>query len=250
MNCRNHPDKFSVGKCTACGGPFCDACLTEIDGKVYCRDCEGKAREKAMAKATAEPPSSAAPGSEARPPESPAKKGLSGVVVGLLIAGGLLIFCCIAGILVAILMPAFMGARKKANLAKCMNNLRQIGMASMMYADEYGRFPHVTGDPDGAEALRLLVRKKYVEGENIYRCPGSDKGGEMYGGYSYEGFLEPYPATVSPHTMILWDKEPVHRQSGQPARNVLFGDGRVETLVEEKFQQLFMEQESRAKQGR
>ena len=112
MNCRNHPDKFSVGKCAACGGPFCDACLTEIDGKAYCGDCEGKVREKAMAAAPAEPPSAAAPGSEPRPPGSPGKKALSGVVIGLLIAGGLLIFCCIAGILAAILMPALNRARE------------------------------------------------------------------------------------------------------------------------------------------
>jgi prepilin-type N-terminal cleavage/methylation domain-containing protein/prepilin-type processing-associated H-X9-DG protein len=49
----------------------------------------------------------------------------------------LLVVIAIIGILAAILFPVFAQARAKARQAACVSNLRQLGSAAMMYAQDY-----------------------------------------------------------------------------------------------------------------
>ena len=49
----------------------------------------------------------------------------------------LLVVIAIIAILAAILFPVFAKARDKARQAACLSNLKQIGMATMMYAQDY-----------------------------------------------------------------------------------------------------------------
>jgi hypothetical protein len=37
--CQQHPEQAAVGICVRCGAPFCDACLTKLDGINHCRSC-------------------------------------------------------------------------------------------------------------------------------------------------------------------------------------------------------------------
>lgn len=37
MNCTNHSDREAVGACVYCGKLFCNDCLVEANGKMYCR---------------------------------------------------------------------------------------------------------------------------------------------------------------------------------------------------------------------
>lgn len=49
----------------------------------------------------------------------------------------LLVVIAIVGILAAMLLPALRNAREKAKQMTCINNLKQLGIAILMYADDY-----------------------------------------------------------------------------------------------------------------
>jgi hypothetical protein len=70
-------------------------------------------------------------------------------------------------LLVAILLPSLGRAREGANRVKCASNLRQIGQAALMYANDHGgQLP-----PD----LQAL----YLHGDltsEVFICPSDDKG--------------------------------------------------------------------------
>ena len=53
----------------------------------------------------------------------------------------LLVVVAIIGILASMLLPALSKARKKANRAKCVNNLKQISTALQGFATDNGNFP-------------------------------------------------------------------------------------------------------------
>ncbi len=56
----------------------------------------------------------------------------------------LLVVIAIIAILAAILFPVFAQARGKARQASCLSNLKQIGLATMMYAQDYDElYPYI-----------------------------------------------------------------------------------------------------------
>lgn len=82
----------------------------------------------------------------------------------------LLVVIAILAILAAVLFPVFSQAREKARGAKCLSNMRQIGMAANMYLDDWeGRlYFHHAGLEEITWASRLAP---YTRNSGIYICP-------------------------------------------------------------------------------
>ena len=59
----------------------------------------------------------------------------------------LLTVIAIIGVLAGLLLPALGSARGKARQASCINNMRQLGMASQMYINDFRHYPEANQFP-------------------------------------------------------------------------------------------------------
>lgn len=47
MKCTNHPEVEAQGMCAYCGKPFCNDCLVEVKGRMYCKGDLGNVLDEA-----------------------------------------------------------------------------------------------------------------------------------------------------------------------------------------------------------
>jgi prepilin-type N-terminal cleavage/methylation domain-containing protein/prepilin-type processing-associated H-X9-DG protein len=162
----------------------------------------------------------------------------------------LLVVIGIIGVLTSLLMPALSRAKGKANDTKCISNLRQIGIALTIYADEnQGRLPYAERRPtDPVNPTNILPRivnvlSNHVGGAvAIFRCPKDRFGFFEKEGSSYEwnyqvngkpivlpGEISGIPRTAE-KARLMYDYENFHPGGTNGTKNVLHGDGHVAAI--------------------
>ncbi len=69
----------------------------------------------------------------------------------------LLVVIAIIGILIALLLPAIQAARESARLMSCSNNIRQVGLATIVFEEKFGRYPPARFRDDYVSWLVLIM---------------------------------------------------------------------------------------------
>ena len=89
----------------------------------------------------------------------------------------LLVVIAIIAILAAILFPVFARARENARKSTCQSNLKQIGMAVQMYAQDYDEiYPGISMATATSQCWTNDLLDPYIKNAKVWVCPSITSG--------------------------------------------------------------------------
>ncbi|MCS1408434.1 MAG: Type II secretion system protein G [Verrucomicrobia subdivision 3 bacterium] len=137
----------------------------------------------------------------------------------------LLVVVGIIGILASLLLPALARAKGKANEIKCVSNLRQLGLALQMYADDFNdECPPISRSPESNWIVKL---KPYYVNRKVLKCP-SDRFTE-WRSYLINGWNDYFRSTMSREVFDrfsegLWPHGMKLSKIRYPTETLVFGE--------------------------
>jgi len=88
----------------------------------------------------------------------------------------LLVVIAIIAILAAILFPVFAQAREKARATSCLSNSKQLGLAVLMYAQDYEETYPIGCDDTWWQGGWSMTTQPYIKNINVLKCPSDARG--------------------------------------------------------------------------
>jgi prepilin-type processing-associated H-X9-DG protein len=170
-----------------------------------------------------------------------ALRGFGIALAGTIVSG---LFLLVLPIVAAMVLPALAQAKSKAQGIMCMNNMKQMALGVMIYANDHNDlFP---GGENWCDAIQPYVGNNQA----VFHCPGGRQGDQSHYGLNKRLSGMELKSVASPaQTVLLFESEGGWNVSGGPEavigaprhRNtvgVAFADGHVEMVHTSRLQSL------------
>jgi prepilin-type processing-associated H-X9-DG protein len=170
-----------------------------------------------------------------RKTRDPAVGGKGLAIAGIAVGGtSMVLSICTASLMMSILIPSVNRASETANRIKCASNMRQIGQALLLYAnDNHGQYPPNLEDllPAGNVTSNVFICPSSNDTPASGSTPQALAAALSAGGHESYIYIPNLNSSASADTIVLY--EPLSDHSGD-GMNVLFGDGHVEFDVKQQ----------------
>jgi prepilin-type N-terminal cleavage/methylation domain-containing protein len=119
----------------------------------------------------------------------------------------LLVVIAIIAVLIGLLLPAVQMVRDAANRSQCLNNLKQVGLASHLFHDAYNHLPPALGPEGNVRGSAFIHLLPFIEQGNLYQAGWGANGFSSYNNGVSATIVKVYRCPADPSSDIVTIKE-------------------------------------------